>query len=211
MNGNSIACTHILLYNIISFFKMAFINGLKAGNVILPEVKSKDGKLTFKEIIIPEGLDLTIYEPLAKLITNIIALNGNPSMQINAIRDCDNEYDIYTYLYEDYYAGNEFFLLLEYAIWLRAIEFDNKKIGLNIDEATIEKLLLYNGQPITKAEYDAIIAYMCAIDLIKENRFYEKSNHMYKTEVEEMKKYLTPEADNGFLSWILNFIKTRQK
>ena len=136
-------------------------------------------------------------------------------MQIKAICDCDNEYEIYeNLLYNFNSIGRDFLALLENAILLRAVEFNNEKIGFAIDDATLEKLLLYNGQPITKAEFDtAIIDYMCAIDVIKKNGFknIDATIHKLKPEVvEEMLKYLTPEADNGLLSWIFNFIKTKE-
>mgnify|MGYP001077464282 CR=1 FL=1 len=130
-------------------------------------------------------------------------------MQIKAILDCDNEYEIYDYFCHDCYNsnGSDFLALLDKAIILRAIEFNNERMGFYVDDTTLEK-------PITKAEFDtAICDYMCAIDVIKKNGFenIDATIHKLKPEVvEEMLKYLTPEADNGLLSWIFNFIKTKE-
>lgn len=196
---------------------MEFTSGIKAGDIVLPEIKSKDGNLTFKEIAIPEGLDLTGYKPFTDVISNIMTLNGKPGMQLEVIYNSYKNNDFDEYFICCYKNEGEFLALLEYAIYLRTVEFDVEMrniygyTNIFIDIIYFEKLLLYNGQPISQDEFKTANEYINAIYFIKNRRAnIETWKPSLRMMACEMIKSFTPETDNGLLTWVFNYIKTNE-
>ena len=110
---------------IISFFKIETLeNDLRVGDIVLPEIISNDGKLTFKQINIPQNLELNCHT-FTDAIKNIISADGDFNKQFCSIWT-ENTDEYFCYAYEN---ESNFLSLIEQALFIRIIEFGNTELS----------------------------------------------------------------------------------
>lgn len=129
-------------------------NCIKVGDIVLPEFISEDGKLIFKQIVVPQDLELNNCPAFTNTIERIISANGDFMKQFSNIWNEENSDEYFCTCYEN---ECNFLLLIEQALFIRIIETDiNTKLGYNffgdcVNEQ-IAQLLTYDGSQVTVEE-----------------------------------------------------------
>lgn len=186
-------------------------NDIKVGDIVLPEMISEDRKLVFKQIVIPQDLELNNCPAFTNAIKRIISGNGDFMKQFSNIWNEENSEDYFCCVYKN---ECNFLCLIEQALFIRIIETDiNTKMNYNcfndcINEE-IAQLLTYDGSEVTIEELKIIFEYLMALQVIKYNLVNNESlNPTTKNKIKELNNAGLPKG--GLLSWLFNFIRTKK-
>lgn len=185
------------------------VNDVKVGDIVLPETISNDGKSTFKQIVIPQDLELNCTA-FTNSIKNIIAANGDFTKQFGSIWSENTD----EYFCCNYEKECNFLSLIEQALFIRIVEFDlNTQLNYmyfnDCINEQIAQLLTYDGSQVTVEDLKNIYEYLMALQVIKHNLV----NNEYLNPTIKQKNIELINAElpkEGLLSWLFNFIRTKK-